>query len=278
MIRFLFLISIAVTFCIATASAIKPDDNEDLGNIQPYILENRINETLRNLSILMQAYDPYMIKEVSYKIGSDNLRGEMSAKNIYLSGFSGFSATDLKNKVTIFPPGVKSTFKVKFDELQLIVPDYFFDGMAVFVPFYGKGFVNLIVREIHGGAFAQILTTTSGLRLKRLDIQLNISQTNLTVSGLLNNEPLSQIVSTSTTECFAEFVNLYNDRLGKLLGARLVDPINKILHPPKATDELDDSEVTEDEYDGDSLEDSSDLNEDGSFDLGPYNIKIKIVT
>lgn len=54
-------------------------------------------------------------------------------------------------------------------------------------------------------------------------------QFQLQISGLLHNEPMSQIVSTSTTECFPEFVNYYGERLGELFGGFLEPIINAAL-------------------------------------------------
>jgi len=176
------------------------------------------------LSEKLAKQDPFLIPKLQFNVGEDDLRVNFEAEDILLRGFSRFNLTDL----TISAIQRKADFNVRFEQFQVMVPYYNLDAFAVFIPFYGSGTMNLVATGIDLGGAAKIGLTGE---VKELEARFNLTESNLRITGLLHNEPMSDIVSVATTECFPEFINTYGERLGEIFSSVLIKIINKILKP-----------------------------------------------
>ncbi|KAK4878948.1 hypothetical protein RN001_007094 [Aquatica leii] len=189
------------------------------------IFESQINDTLNNLSKDLAKNDPMTIPTIDFAIANPGVTVNLSAQNVQLIGYSQFVAT--KIKVNVIPPSLE--LNLVFKKIQLIAPSYNLNLQAAFIPFYGAGSINLVPENIQIGVKAKVSIGISGITVKEVQPTFNLTKSDLVITGALNNPQFSQIVSTSTTECFPQFLKNYTKKLSALLGPVIQDVLNKLL-------------------------------------------------
>ncbi|KAF5273581.1 hypothetical protein FQR65_LT04579 [Abscondita terminalis] len=213
------LIIFAIVFCSASAEFLRHSPKS------PRIFENEINATLNDIQQGLAQNDPLSIPEINLELNSDVFGINLTARDIIVIDYSKFVAT--KIKVNILPPSM--TLNIFFPKPHFIVTSYDLSARLLFIPVYGKGSINFAPKNIDLGIEAVIGIGGSGITVSKASPTLNLTESLLHITGILNNEPLSQIVSSSTTECFPKFLANYGQRFKDLLGPIIAEVLNSIL-------------------------------------------------
>ncbi|KAB0798189.1 hypothetical protein PPYR_09182 [Photinus pyralis] len=191
-------------------------------------LEDQINNTLNKVAADLAKKDPYIIPELTQTIDNGTIRLNFTAKDMQVHGISKFVAKELK--VTMFPPTI--AIVIAFENLTVSIGEYDLSMKASFVPLYGHGNLTLTSQNIVLNCSAA--ASFSPLGIKDLNLGFNLDTVDLHVTGLLNNEGFSQIISSAISEVLPGYVQKYGVVIGKLISKPVEDLINDLI-PIKLT-------------------------------------------
>ncbi|KAF2903208.1 hypothetical protein ILUMI_02979 [Ignelater luminosus] len=226
----ILLVAVLATFVNANSITLELDvdlNGMDPNSVDPYIFENVVKDLFDKIVAQLKEKDPAMIPNIDVDVGedSDPVRLKLNIEDLIVRGFSSVELTNIK----ISAIGFKLEFKVDLGVVQIVAPFYKLDGLLVIIPLYGSGTFNL--RVVGAALKGNGKLNIAGPSIQDLGLEFMVNQTNLVVTGFLDNEPLSEIISLAVSECFPVFMQNYGKRLGELLAGIIQEIINGALKP-----------------------------------------------
>ncbi|KAF5296795.1 hypothetical protein FQA39_LY12313 [Lamprigera yunnana] len=219
----LFVLALFATHCNGFHVA---DEHIDLRSIFDDILKNILNKFLETL----KDKDPIVIPVVDFESNSDSFNIALKATDLSIAGISSLEITSAS--IALNPPSLAIAAQLK--GLQITAPIYDLNLKALFLPFYGKGDLKLVIEDVTLDIEATAKISGLSISVKDVKVKLGLAKLNLDISGLINNEPFSDIVSTAMTECFPQFLKNYSKRIEDLLSPIVENLLNNLLQGKSA--------------------------------------------
>ncbi|XP_030758422.1 uncharacterized protein LOC115884081 [Sitophilus oryzae] len=213
------LISCFLFGSIFTRNIEQYEDSDRLGGV----IEALINATLN--TILGRVSDPIYIESLNVNLSADALNGNISISKLNLYGIKDLVATYIKSDIfnlqtsmTLINPEI--TLEAEYDINVLL---------ASLVPFYGAGKISTTIANTNV-SFAGKANISNGLSFSNVTIGFTVDDAKFSVTGVLNNDELSALITEALNDNVASFINTYEDVISSLISSAAEEIINNIIN------------------------------------------------
>ncbi|KAB0798191.1 hypothetical protein PPYR_09184 [Photinus pyralis] len=184
------------------------------------------NTSLRGFTTAMSLLDPLTLKNVSKSIHGDSFSADIVGHKVQLKGFSHIVATFINTVLS--PPTIETN--LRFKKIELNIPAYTLAAKAAFADVFGNGSLTVRIEQLNVFGTAHVELGITGVRkVKDLKLTLRPSIVDVKVTGLLNNEPLSKVLSTAITSSIPPFMERYKTVIGNMASSTIKDVMNGVL-------------------------------------------------
>ncbi|XP_031342560.1 uncharacterized protein LOC116170363 [Photinus pyralis] len=205
----MFLTYFIAIFAFASVNAVAP-------RVFTRMLENKIVDNISNVLLDLEKFDPYTIPTLNFPVND----GSVMAKDVEVHGLSKITVKGLK--LTVIPPVV--AIAVAFENITVSIGEYSVNITTDFAPVYGLGKLTLTSQNI--------LLSCSGaarfdpLGVTDLKIRFDLDTFDFNVTGLLNNEEFSEIISS----VISDTVPGHLQKHGAMIGQMVAKPVEEIIN------------------------------------------------
>ncbi|KAK4878925.1 hypothetical protein RN001_007071 [Aquatica leii] len=233
----LFFFLLSTILLVKTTLAVDSNHTTLLKENSARLFEDVISKAVECIrQFLINGIEGFSLDPLEYPfyrldLDTPSISSSLNLTNIFVGGLASFTLD--KGTVSVFPQ-TKAEIALSFGQIK-VKTDY--DGdmkIADLLKLFGKGSFSLQFDNLKVSVVAVV--NLIPLSIKELNLQIQLPSTKAVITGLFNNEYMSDLISRQMSETLTQlaqeqqtnFNNLINELLKQLLNLRIVPVLENL--------------------------------------------------
>ncbi|GLV41558.1 hypothetical protein CBL_06787 [Carabus blaptoides fortunei] len=211
--QFIFVIALATLAC-ATDSP----QNAEPSDLQaePRVFENKIKEKIK--ALIEQLGDPIKLEDVKLQTENEQIKLDLAMTGT-ITGISKYEIP----KLTLSMVGLKFTFKFVIPKLDVDITSYALTASLNMLPMHGAGTIVASVQELTLEGKGKLGSSGDGLVfLENIDVGLAIGDLKFAITGWLDDEERSKMISELVEKVVPDVLKEYADETRTILSGLIM--------------------------------------------------------
>ncbi|RLU20129.1 hypothetical protein DMN91_006735 [Ooceraea biroi] len=168
--------------------------------------------------------DPFVMKEVPLKVDEEMIKVDGFLTNLRVDSLSEYNV--LSGNFQLI--GLKFSMNLSWPQI-VASTDYAIDATVNDFEIYGKGKIDVAAHDFVFGTTVTLVVNGKYLKVKSLSSKFSLKALDFKITGLFNDEEVSEVISSVISDIVPEFINNYQDQLAQQVDALLTKQLDAFL-------------------------------------------------